>query len=128
MSNQADNRETLKAIALSLVNKVYVAFGKEPLSGFVPGVATEDTDCVIQALEDATGLSLDWGEFDGEKHWLAVWGPLAEAKIPCHRISAAWETSMRLDGDMRNVEIPAVLAEFAAKVALEGDYPELVKE
>lgn len=61
MSNQTDGRETLKAIALDLVNKVYVAFGKEPIISFVPSIVTEDTDCVIRALEDASGLLLDWG-------------------------------------------------------------------
>jgi hypothetical protein len=128
MKNQTDKRETLKAIALDLVNKLYVAFGKEPLSGFVPGVVTEDTDCVIQALEDATGLSLDWGEFDGDKHWLGVWGPLEETKEPCDKVAAAWEASVRVDADMHVIEIPPLLAEFACRVALEGDYPELVKE
>lgn len=122
------SNEKLKTAALELVNIVYVAFGKAPISAFVPGIADEDTDCVIQALRDATGLSLDWGEFDGDIHWLGTWGSLEETKDSSKKLAAAWGTSVRINEDVYEVQIPAVLEEFAGKVALEGDYPELVIE
>ncbi|HST23301.1 MAG TPA: hypothetical protein VLR90_19410 [Blastocatellia bacterium] len=123
-----NNRETLKAIALDIVNKAYRAFDKEPLVGFKPGVVTEDTDCVIQALEDATGLSLDWGEFDGTTHWLGVWKNTPEIEEGCVKLAQAWDTSYRPDSGDFYVELPELLAEFATRVAVEFEYPELVKE
>ncbi|HKS39411.1 MAG TPA: hypothetical protein VJX74_02275, partial [Blastocatellia bacterium] len=88
-------------------------------------------DCVIQALEDATGLSLDWGEFDGTTHWLGVWKNTPEIEERCARIAQAWETSYQFfpeDSKDLCVALPELLAEFATKVAIEFEYPELVKE
>jgi hypothetical protein len=129
MNDEVNECESLRVRALELVNKVYRAFGKEQIQAFVPCITTEDTDCVLQALEEATGLSLFWGETDKETDWLGVWDKSQEIKERCDKMAQAWGTKQRIEEDESyNIELPKTLVEFACKVALEGEYPELEKE
>lgn len=124
-----ESREKLKADALELVNAVYLAFDREPLRFFIPTIASEDTDCVIQAIEAASNLTLYWGEQDTEgRQWIGAWGETPEIKERCDKLAKAWGTTQRIDNGNFEIEAPAILTELACRVAFEGEYPELVKE
>lgn len=114
----------LKVLALGYVNDVRVAYGKEPLVEFVPICVNEDNDCVIEALREASGRSLDWNDFDGEIHWLGTWNDWTA--LDSYRFHVAWGTRQEVRSDRSadvDVEIPVDLAHFAFKVS-EGEYPE----
>lgn len=112
----------LEQEALHLINLLRSALGRTPITAFTPSIVTEDTDCVLVAISEASELEVDWGEYDGVTYWLTIWDVVDEIALSAFK--RAWDSPDRADGELTNVGVPQPLMNFAFKVS-EGEYPEL---